>query len=155
MTRVQQPQPPVGVPTRDRERGAISALVVVLIVMLFAVAGLIYDGGRAINARQQAFDDAEQAARAGANQIDMERFRSDGTVQIMHGAAEAAVREHLGLLDRSYSTVSISFVGTNGVQVELGRTVPTGMMQLVFVSSFDVSGSATSQPEVGILGGGS
>lgn len=137
---------------RDAERGAISAMVVLLIVMLFAVAGLIYDGGRAINARQQAFDDAEQAARAGANQIDMERFRADGSVVILRGAAEAAVQEYLAQLDRSYSTVDVGFGGPESVQVTLGRTVPTGLLQLVFVSSFDVSGSATSQPEVGIGG---
>jgi Flp pilus assembly protein TadG len=133
------------------ERGAISAMVIVLIVMLFAVAGLMYDGGRAINARQQAFDDAEQAARAGANQIDMERFRADGTVVIMPGAADAAVREYLAQLDRSYTTVNVGVTG-DAVHVELGRTVPTGLLQLVFVSSFDVSGAATSQPEVGIGG---
>nr|WP_281352389.1 Tad domain-containing protein [Phytoactinopolyspora alkaliphila] len=133
------------------ERGSISAMVIVLIVMLFAVAGLIYDGGRAINARQQAFDDAEQAARAGANQIDIDRFRADGTVVIVQGEAEYAVRQYLAQLDRTYTTVRVGVTG-DSVEVDLGRTVPTGLLQLVFVSSFDVSGSAIAQPEVGIGG---
>ncbi|AYY12218.1 pilus assembly protein [Actinobacteria bacterium YIM 96077] len=138
---------------RDPERGAISALVIVLIVMLFAVAGLIYDGGRAINARQQAFDDAEQAARAGADRIDMELFRSQGVVQVQQAEAKQAAMNHLaGLPDRQYDEVAVSFPGESTVRVEVARTVPTGLLQMVFVNSFDVNGEATAQPEVGILG---
>lgn len=140
---------------RESERGAISALMIVLIVMLFAVAGLIYDGGRAINARQQAFDDAEQAARAGAGQIDQDLYRSQGVVQVSPAQAEQAARDFLGSLEnRHYPVVNVTFPDANTVSVELERTVPTGLLQLVFVGSFDVSGSATAQPEIGILGDG-
>ncbi|WP_162451625.1 pilus assembly protein TadG-related protein [Phytoactinopolyspora mesophila] len=140
------------------ERGSISAMVIVLIVMLFAVAGLIYDGGRAINARQQTFDDVEQAARAGANQIDMDLFRSSGIVRIDEAAAIERARAYLTDLNQtrswSYDPARISVVASETeVQVTAERTVPTGMLQLVFVNSFDVSGQASSQPEIGIGGG--
>lgn len=143
------------IPARG-ECGAVSALVIVLIVMLFAVAGLVYDGGRAINARQQTFDDVEQAARAGANQIDEDLFRGSGMVQIRTAEADAAVRSYLTGLDRRWPydpgriTVDVS---ATEVTVHAERTVPTGMLQLVFVGSFDVSGEATAQPEIGIGGG--
>lgn len=138
---------------RDAERGSFSAMVVILIVMLFAVAGLIYDGGSAINARQQAFDDAEQAARAGANQIDMDLFRSEGIVEILPGAADTAAREFLnGLPGRQYSTVTVD-AQVDQVDVTVARSVPTQLLKLVFVDDFTIEGSATSQPEVGILGG--
>lgn len=140
-----------------QEQGAISALVIVLIVMLFAVAGLIYDGGRAINARQQTFDDVEQAARAGANQIDIDLFRSSGVLQINEAAAITAAREYLAGLDRRWpydmSRVTINPSPTE-VTVSAERTVPTGMLQLVFVDDFTVEGQATAQAEIGILGGG-
>ncbi|NEE02783.1 TadE/TadG family type IV pilus assembly protein [Phytoactinopolyspora halotolerans] len=137
------------------QRGSVSALVVVLIVMLFAVAGLVYDGGRAINARQQAFDDAEQAARAGADQIDVDLFRGSGIVRVIPAEADAAAREFLANLPGySYDDIVIEVTGDSAVRVEVGRTVPTGLLGLVFVDSFDVHGSAEAQPDVGILGGG-
>ncbi|WP_129668074.1 TadE/TadG family type IV pilus assembly protein [Phytoactinopolyspora endophytica] len=140
---------------RQAERGAVSALVVVLIVMLFAVAGLVYDGGRAINARQQAFDDAEQAARAGADQIDIDLFRGSGLVRVVPERAEAEARDFLaGLPGRSYDTIVVQMTGVAAVRVVVERTVPTGLLGLVFVDSFDVRGSAVAQPDVGILGGG-
>lgn len=77
------------------ERGAISAMLVTLIVMLFVLAGLVVDGGFAINARQKIYDDAEQAARAAANQIDIETLRATGEIVILEGQAllfSAAVR---------------------------------------------------------------
>ncbi|WP_166353145.1 TadE/TadG family type IV pilus assembly protein [Phytoactinopolyspora limicola] len=140
------------------ERGAISALVILLIVMLFAVAGLIYDGGRAINARQQTYDDVEQAARAGANQIDEDLFRRSGVVQIMPGAAADAARSYLLGLNQNraapYDPARIAITATaTEVTVRAERTVPTGLLQLVFVNSFDVAGEATSQPEIGIGAG--
>jgi Flp pilus assembly protein TadG len=133
-------------------------MVIVLIVMLFAVAGLIYDGGRAINARQQTFDDVEQAARAGANQIDMDLFRSSGIVVIQQDAAIAAATSYLMELNQtrswSYDPARISVTASAAeVEVVAERTVPTGMLQLVFVNSFDVRGAASSQPEIGIGGG--
>lgn len=137
-----------------QERGAISALVIVLIVMLFAVAGLIYDGGRAINARQQTFDDVEQAARAGANQIDIDLFRSSGIVRILPGQAAEHARAYLAGLDRRWpydpGRIIVQATPTE-VFVEAERTVPTGMLQLVFVPQFTVDGRATAQAEIGIL----
>jgi hypothetical protein len=133
------------------ERGAISALVIVLIVMLFAVAGLIFDGGRAINARQQTFDDVEQAARLAANQIDEDLFRSTGQVQIMEDRAEQEAKGYLLSTGRAWpyeaDRISVTFppedgVPEGGVRVTAERTVPTGLLQLVFVNSFDVPGTA-------------
>lgn len=139
----------------SEERGSVSALVIVLIVMLFAVAGLVYDGGRAINARQQAFDDAEQAARAAADEIDVDLFRGSGIVRVIPERADAAARDFLANLPGySYDDIVIEVTGESTVRVELGRTVPTGLLGLVFVDSFDVHGSAEAQPDVGILGGG-
>jgi Putative Flp pilus-assembly TadE/G-like len=51
-----------------RDRGAAMLIVAVLSPVLLGLAGLVFDGGLALEAKQRAADAAEQAARAGANQ---------------------------------------------------------------------------------------
>lgn len=51
-------------PTDSRDRGSISVVMVLLLVVVFAGAGLIVDGGRAMTARRHAANTAEAAARA-------------------------------------------------------------------------------------------
>ncbi|HRB04256.1 MAG TPA: pilus assembly protein TadG-related protein, partial [Ilumatobacteraceae bacterium] len=56
---------PVPAMTRpDRDRGAISVVMVILLVMVLGGAGLVVDGGRALVARRHASNTAEAAARA-------------------------------------------------------------------------------------------
>jgi Flp pilus assembly protein TadG len=52
-------------------------LLLVLTPALFALGGLVLDGGRQLSARQQAADLAEQAARAGADHLDLTALRAD------------------------------------------------------------------------------
>ncbi|HQZ34788.1 MAG TPA: pilus assembly protein TadG-related protein [Ilumatobacteraceae bacterium] len=47
-----------------RDRGAISVVMVILLVMVLGGAGLVVDGGRALVARRHASNTAEAAARA-------------------------------------------------------------------------------------------
>ena len=51
------------------ERGIVSLYLVAVIVGLLAMAGLVVDGGNAIDAREHAADLAQQAARAGADAL--------------------------------------------------------------------------------------
>ena len=48
----------------NRDGGAISIVMVLLLVMVLGGAGLVVDGGRALVARRQASNTAEAAARA-------------------------------------------------------------------------------------------
>ncbi|MGW2152223.1 pilus assembly protein TadG-related protein [Nonomuraea sp. NPDC001699] len=61
----------------------MSVFTVLFSVVVFLLAGLLVDGGAAINARLRAADVAEQAARAGADQIDVDRLRTDGQVTLL------------------------------------------------------------------------
>jgi Flp pilus assembly protein TadG len=57
------------------ERGSITAFVAVVATALVLVAGMAYDGGQVIAAHNAARNDAERAARAGAQQIDLDHLR--------------------------------------------------------------------------------
>jgi Flp pilus assembly protein TadG len=134
------------------DSGAATLFVVGLSVMLLVVAGLVVDGGLAINARSTAFDIAEQAARAGATQVDVEILRDTGRVVVDRGAAEAEAGEFLAraLDDEAGGTPTI-IVNGNEVTVEIrDRTVRTALLGLIGRDSFTVNAQATARAAVGI-----
>src|SRR5699024_8689066 len=89
--------------TRKREEGGTaSAFVVGMAITLLAVAGLVVDGGNALNARMKLADDTEQAARAGAQQIDEVALRTTGNVRLDEAAAQHASTQFIARFD--YST---------------------------------------------------
>ncbi|TMR09496.1 hypothetical protein ETD86_43385 [Nonomuraea turkmeniaca] len=61
----------------------MSVFTVLFSVVVFLLAGLLVDGGAAINARLRAADVAEQAARAGADQIDVDHLRATGETRLL------------------------------------------------------------------------
>ena len=60
-------------PPPRSEQGSATVFVIGFAIVLFLCAGLVIDGGLAINKRMRIADDAEQAARIGADSIDVER----------------------------------------------------------------------------------
>ena len=58
------------------EEGAAAVILLLLTPALFALGGLVLDGGRHLTARQHAADLAEQAARAGADHLDLTQLRA-------------------------------------------------------------------------------
>ncbi|SDU58324.1 pilus assembly protein TadG-related protein [Jiangella alkaliphila] len=133
------------------ERGAISAMVVTLIVMLFMLAGLVIDGGLAINARQRLFDDAEQAARAAADQIDIDALRETGQVVLLEAEARQAAVDYMTARGYPAGQVTVQVNGDE-VFVHAEDTVSTSLLQLIFIDDFSIEGQATSRPAVGITG---
>ena len=77
------------------ERGSITAFVAVLAFALVMVAGLVYDGGQILATQARVRDIAGSAARAGAQEVDLDALRSSGVVIIDSGPAEAAALAHL------------------------------------------------------------
>jgi Flp pilus assembly protein TadG len=131
------------------DRGSASVFVVGMIVVLFALAGLVADGGRALNARVEIMDNAEQAARSGANQIDDASLRGTGAARIDPVAARDKAITFLSA--RGYDPARMTVTAdANTVSVEVSDTVPTSLLQLAFIDSFDVRGSATARAALGI-----
>lgn len=92
---------------RHTEQGSITAFVAVVASALVLVAGMAYDGGQVIVAHNAARDDAARAARAGAQQIDIDHLRSTGEPRLDSSAAEAAARTYLRRVGAS-GTVTVS-----------------------------------------------
>ncbi len=127
------------------DEGSVTAFVALLLVALFALTGLVVDGGKAISAQQSAVDEAEQAARAGAGALSVDALRS-GSVRIDPQAAVAAA-EAFTLAAGHPGTATVSG-GT--VSVEIHYRVGTDILGLVGIDSLPVSASASAVDEAGV-----
>jgi Flp pilus assembly protein TadG len=130
------------------QRGTATAFVIGFAVVLLACAGLVIDGGTVLNARMRLADDTEQAARAGAQEIDVEYLRRSNVVSLDQVAAANRADAYLGSIGyRSYrSAVVRSGNGqSTSVRVDAQDTVPTTMLRLVNISSFTIRATATAQ----------
>jgi len=130
---------PRGTPDLRGQEGSISAFLAFFAVALFALMGLVLDGGRAINAQQSAYDEAEQAARAGAGALSIDGLRA-GSVTIDTQTAIAAAEAY---------TVSSGHPGTasvtNGrVTVNVKYRIPTSILGIVGISTLSVSATASA-----------
>ena len=80
-----------GVRHRD-EAGVVTVFVVALMAVFVALGGLVVDGGVMLGARRRAVNEAEAAARAGAQTLMPEAVRSGGSDVDVAGAEDAVRR---------------------------------------------------------------
>ncbi len=76
-----------------QDRGAVSSMVAVLGFAIFVSLALVVDGGRQLAALSEARDIADNAARFGSQQIDLDQWRATGRPVIDRGEARARVEE--------------------------------------------------------------
>ncbi len=77
------------------EAGSVSAFVAVIAIGLVMVTGLVYDGGQVLAAQATARDLAANAARAGAQELDLDRLRADGVAVLDPARAATAAEDYL------------------------------------------------------------
>jgi Flp pilus assembly protein TadG len=102
------------------ERGSITGFVAVVATALVLVAGMAYDGGQVIAAHNAARNDAERAARAGAQQIDLDHLRATNEPRLDPAAAETAAIQYL---ERTGATGTAT-VSDASITVTVTRTQP-------------------------------
>jgi hypothetical protein len=121
---------------RERaERGSAALFVAVFAPAMIFMAGLVIDGGAALEAKQRASDIAEQAARAGAAQCDVAVLRSQGVCVVNPALVPAAVRpykENYGV-DLDWVPVADPRRGgqITGVRVTVTMTFRTALLGIV------------------------
>jgi Flp pilus assembly protein TadG len=113
-----------GIPARRPrgERGSFTFAVIFWALIAMMLAGFIVDGGLAITERQRAGDIAEQAARAGAEQLNLADLRVDKiTIYKTHACDQArAVATASGL---TAGAITCGPWGTT--KTSTGQVVPT------------------------------
>jgi hypothetical protein len=131
---------------RADQRGQVTAYVVTIAVAAFAFGGLVLDGGLALAAKVRAMGQAQEAARAGAQEIDVAAYRADGTLRLLPARATAAAQNHLAA---SHHTGSVS-VTDNTVTVTVTIHQRSQLLSFFAVDTITVTGRGEAQPQRGI-----
>lgn len=138
------------------ERGSFTFAVIFWALMAMMLAGLVVDGGLALTERQRAGDIAEQAARAGADDLDQNALRQ-GVYQLDAGACARA--ESVGVAS-GVAAVAITCGPVGSITLPNGLVVPTMTVQvriqytpiligMIYSGQFIANASATAHPQPG------
>lgn len=127
---------------RIGDEGSITALVVVLAMTFVACAGLAVDGGRLIAAKIELGDHAENAARAGAQEVTSLR---SGSPEIDGFQAVYAAEEYLTThgIDGDVS------IENNSVTVNVSRKIPMTLLSLFGVTGKTLAAQRSATPDSG------
>jgi hypothetical protein len=117
----------------------------VLALGLLAMAGLVIDGGEKLVAQRRANHLAEQAARAGAQAVDIGAVRT-GRPALDPAAAHAAAAGYLAAAGYRGSVT----VGPDSVGVTVVDRQPTAVLGLLGIHHLEVTGRGQARLLIGI-----
>jgi hypothetical protein len=130
------------------DAGQITAFVVVMMAALILLAGLVLDGGLTLAARERALAKAQEAARAGAQAINLAIYRQNGALVINPAAASAGARSYLA---GTGATGAIT-VARNTVTVAVTIIQPMQILDATGLRAITVHATASAVPERVITG---
>lgn len=134
------------VPRCRGEDGTVTAFVVIFTLALILFAGLVVDGGLTLAARVQAIDEAQAAARAGAQAINLVSYRADGPLTLDPNQARQAALDYLATTGHD----GIVDVHDNQVDVTVHITQPMQILGVAGIGSLSVTGHGSARPEHGV-----
>jgi len=126
------------------EVGQVTAFVVVFMVALIGFAGLVIDGAVALSAYRRAMNEAQAAARAGAEALNTTIYRDEGRSVIDQRAADNAVGQYMHAANTS-AKYDVAFVGDDTVVV-----TESFDQSLNFFGSFMAKGHGSARTVHGI-----
>jgi Putative Flp pilus-assembly TadE/G-like len=129
--------------------GQVTAFVVVIMAALILLAGLVVDGGLTLDAREQALGEAQEAARAGAQAINLAIYRQDGVLVLDPAEAAADARRYLA---GSGGTGTVQVTG-NQVTVTVTRVQQMQILDAAGLTAITVHATASAVPDLGIVAG--
>jgi len=124
-------------PASRSDRGSVTGFVVGMTLALLLCAGLVFDGGRLVAGRIAAADAAENAARAGAQQVTGIRA---GAWHLDPTRAAAVAKQYLAAEGVEGSATATE----DAVTVTVSRTTTMTLLQLVGVGARTVQVSRTA-----------
>jgi hypothetical protein len=121
---------------------------VVMTAALVLVAGLVLDGGLTLAARERALGEAQQAARAGAQAINLATYRQTGILALDPAQAAGNARSYLAATGYQGSVA----VTGNVVTVEVTIIQRMQILDAAGLIAITVHASASAVPERGVAG---
>lgn len=123
------------------DRGSAAGWAIGTMAVGLLLAGLLFDGAAAMTAKAQAWTVAQQAARRGADQLDLATLRATGEVLIDPTAAEDAAADWLAQAGISGSVAATA----EQVTVTVTVTEATVLLSAVGVDEYTLSATATAE----------
>ncbi|MCK9904458.1 pilus assembly protein TadG-related protein [Frankia sp. Cpl3] len=120
----------------------MTAFVVVLFGAFVMFGGLIVDAGGALADKTTAMGVAQEAARAGAQQIDLTVLRQGGTVRLLPDQAVAAAQSYLAQAGATGTATVID----NTVTVTVTAVHDTLLLGVVGLDTLTVTGTGSAHP---------
>lgn len=136
----------------ERDEGSVTIFVVLFLTTAFLLAGLVIDGGLAIDGRGRAADAAEEAARSAADDIDVNYLRSSGQARI-DDQADACGKARQLLITYPDVTEVGNWCVLSGdhlsITVKVQTTVHTAILGIIGFNTFTVGAQAVAHPVAG------
>lgn len=126
--------------------GQVTAFIVIFTAAVVMFAGLVLDGGLALSAKVRAIDEAQEAARAGAQALDLAAYRRDGAVRLVPGQARALAKRYLAATG---DTGTVAVTGDT-VTVTVTAHQRTQLLTVVGLRTLTVTGTGSAHPVRGI-----
>jgi putative Flp pilus-assembly TadE/G-like protein len=138
------------------QHGSFTFAVIFWALMAMILAGLVVDGGLAITERQRAGDIAEQAARAGADDLDPAALRAGNFVL----AADSCARARQVVTASGLDAAALTCDPIQQITLATGQVVPTMtvhiriqyspiLIGLIYSGQFVANAAATAHPQPG------
>jgi hypothetical protein len=139
--------------------GRVTAFTAVFAAAALLFAGLVLDGGLALAAKVRAVGEAQEAARAGAQAIDLDAYRASGTLRLQPDRAATLARGYLTSTstgngaDAGADPGAVVEVSADAVTVTVTTSQSTRLLGLVGIHSIRITGRGTAHPDRGLVAG--
>lgn len=128
--------------------GQVTAFVVVMATALIMMIGLVLDGGLTLAARERALGEAQEAARAGAQAVNLAVYRQDGSLSLNPAQAGADARSYLARIGADGTVTATA----GQVTVTVTAVQPMQILSAAGLDSVTVHATASAVPVRGING---
>ncbi len=133
------------------ERGALTLFVAILFPALLAFAGLVVDAGTKLDNYENASTYAQEAARAGAGEVNQSAAYTSSTFVVDPAEAIAAARAYLAAAGVSGT---VTAAANNAIRVTVTITTPTKILSIIGIDAVTSTSTATATLISGVTGPG-
>ncbi|GHJ35443.1 hypothetical protein Sm713_10520 [Streptomyces sp. TS71-3] len=110
---------------------------------MWLFAGIVVDGGLALAGKARALDVAQEAARVGAQQVDLGQLRREGRIRLVPEQAATAAEDYVASTGDSGS---VSVKG-EALTVRVAHAQRTQVLRLIGLRTLTVHAGATAHAE--------
>jgi Flp pilus assembly protein TadG len=129
-------------PGTHRDRGSGTAIGMFIIFVVLVLSATLLETGNSMRASSHATDVAQEAARAGADKLDLAALRAGAPPRIDPAAAETAAMAYLRQVGETGSVDATAAAVTVTVTITRSRV----LLPLIGIKTITVTSTATATP---------